>query len=80
MNLEELLELDEAKITVTEELSKRFGFESNDLIMIYGAITTSERFSRFTESLCHLCEDGNIRRFGAIIGSSEDIELKERPV
>ena len=43
--------------------------------MVGRAITTEERFEDFTESLCHLFDDGIIRRYGKKIGSFSDIEI-----
>lgn len=76
-SLSALLALGEAKIKLTGKLEGVFGFESDDLLIIYGAITTPERFARFTESLCHLSTDGNIRRYGRVIGTFENIETVE---
>ena len=45
------------------------------LIMVSGAITTEERFENFTDSLCHLFDDGIIRRYRREIGSFADIEV-----
>jgi len=75
--LSDLLALSRAKIKLTGDLSNRFGYEADELIIVHGAITTKERFSDFTESLCHLSDDGIIRRLGREIGSFKDIETLE---
>jgi hypothetical protein len=51
-----------------------FAEEAPHLIIVGGAITTTGRFHRFDESLCHLSADGIIRRYGREIGTAEDIE------
>lgn len=56
-----------------------FADENDRLILVIGAITTEGRFARFDESLCHLCDDGVIRRYGREIGVADDLEyLDER--
>ena len=58
----------------TEPLRSLFADEEPSLIIVIGAITTHGRFARFDESLCHLCGDGTIMRYGRVIGSADDIE------
>ena len=45
------------------------------LIMVGGAITTEERFENFADSICHLFDDGIIRRYSSEIGSFANIEV-----
>lgn len=51
------------------------GYDEQELIMVCGAITTRERFEEFDTSLCHLFSDGNIKRYGCVIGTVSDIEV-----
>jgi hypothetical protein len=55
-------------------LQAMFSEEAPHLIIVCGAITTTGIYARFGESLCHLSEDGVIRRYGREIGTAEDIE------
>lgn len=52
-----------------------FSDEQDRLILVGGAVTTPGRFARFEESLCHLFDTGEIRRFGAKIGTKDDLEF-----
>lgn len=73
MNCQELLELaDNQHVEIALHLPE---YEGVQLIMVGGAITTEERFENFTDSLCHLCDDGVIRRYRREIGSFADIEV-----
>lgn len=73
MNVQELLEIaDEQNVEIYLHLPE---YEGMNLIMVGGAITTQERFDNFTESLCHLFEDGIIRRYRREISSFADIEV-----
>lgn len=73
MNCQELLELaNNQNIEITLHLPE---YEGMQLIMVGGAITTEERFENFTNSLCHLYDDGIIRRYNHEIGSFADIEV-----
>ena len=73
MNCQELLELaDSQNVEIALHLPE---YEGVKLIMVGGAVTTEERFSNFTDSLCHLFDDGVIRRYGREIGSFADIEV-----
>lgn len=49
------------------------GIDRTDLIMVGGAITTKEGYENFKESICHLFNDGKIRRYGRVIGTIDDI-------
>jgi hypothetical protein len=72
MNCQELLELaDNQHVEIALHLPE---YEAQ-LIMVGGAITTEERFKNFTDSLCHLFDDGIIRRYSHEIGSFADIEV-----
>lgn len=73
MNCQELLELaDNQNVAIALHLPE---YEGLELIMVGGAITTKERFESFTDSLCHLFDDGVIRRYSREIGSFADIEV-----
>ena len=73
MNLQELLELaDNQNVKISLHLPE---YEGMQLIMVCGAITTQERFDDFEESLCHLFDDGVIRRYGSEVGTFADIEV-----
>ncbi len=47
------------------------------MLLIGGAIAFQEDYEDFRESYAHLAEDGNIYRYGEIIGTKEDIKLLE---
>lgn len=73
MNQEELIEIaNKPNVKIALHLPE---YEGMQLIMVGRAITTEERFEDFTESLCHLFDDGIIRRYGKKIGSFSDIEI-----
>ncbi len=40
-----------------------------------GAIATQEEFEEFRISYAHLNPDGNVKRFGKIIGTVKDIKI-----
>lgn len=61
---------------VMDKHRELFGAESDHLVLVLGAITTEARFQRFTESLAHLQQNGDIMRHGVKIGDVTDI--KER--
>lgn len=42
-----------------------------------GAITTKELYANFQKSIAHLYPDGEIRRFGVLVGHKEDITVIE---
>ena len=59
---------------------RRIRLFGNDYILIGdlengGPIATEEQYSNFECSFAHLKQDGNIYRFGEIIGTRDDIEL-----
>lgn len=73
MNCQELLDIaNNENVEIALHLPE---YESMKLIMVGGAITTQERFDDFTDSLCHLMDTGEIKRYGRIIGSFADIEV-----
>jgi len=72
MNCQELLKLADNHVEIALHLPE---YEGMQLIMVSGAITTEERFENFTDSLCHLFDDGIIRRYRREIGSFADIEV-----
>lgn len=73
MNCQELLELaHNQNVKIAFHLPE---YEGLQLIMVGGVITTEERFENFTDSLCHLFDDGIIRRYSREIGSFADIEV-----
>lgn len=56
---------------------KKIRFQNTDMLLIGGAIAFQEDYEDFRESYAHLAEDGNIYRYGEIIGTKEDIKLLE---
>jgi hypothetical protein len=73
MNLRDLLELAaNQNVKIALHLPE---YEGMQLIMVGGAITTREGFENLTDSICHLDEDGIIRRHHREIGSFSDIEV-----
>lgn len=45
-----------------------------------GAIATEEQFNNFEMSYTHLFENGNILRYGVVIGNISEIEWIDKPV
>lgn len=73
MNCQDLLEIaDNQNVDIALHLPE---YEGVKLIMVGGAITTQQRFDDFEVSLCHLFEDGIIRRYSREIGTFNDIEV-----
>lgn len=68
------------RVRIVGELDADFGFENDLLILVGGALTTPERFARFHESLAHVMDNGEIKRFGRVIGSVSQLEIvQEQP-
>lgn len=56
-------------------------WKGEQLYLVGNAITTQERFARFSESIAHIYEDGHISRFGINVGDvSEITTLDGKPV
>jgi len=59
----------------------RIKFQDNEYLLIGddietgGAIATQEEWDNFAENYAHLFRDGRILRYGAEIGTREDIEV-----
>ena len=53
--------------------------DRNDLILIGGAVTTKDRYDNdyWADSLAHVSEDGTIKRYLQVIGTVDDIELRD---
>jgi len=66
------------KIGFKGEMKNYFGYETEKMILVGGAITTEERLIRFTESLAYLMDNGDIMRFGKKIGTIDDIEILDQ--
>jgi hypothetical protein len=60
---------------------KKIRFMGKEMLMsdgktgIGGAITTKDAYEKGHISFAHLCPDGNIMRYGKIIGTKKDIEI-----
>lgn len=73
MNCEELLQIsNDRNVDILLHLPE---YEGMKLIMVGGAICTQEMYDNFTESFCHLVNDGQIWRYHRVIGSFSDIEV-----
>lgn len=44
-----------------------------------GAIATKKQFENFEPSYAHLCPNGDIKKYGVVIGSVEDIKFIKTP-
>lgn len=59
---------------------EKIEFKGQPYIFVGGAITTKEDFENGRASFAHLHDDGNISRFGTIIGTKEDITFTGKKV
>ena len=56
------------------EFHPRITFLGQDYILVGGhAITTETAYLKGEATFAHLCDDGQIRRFGQVIGTAQDI-------
>lgn len=63
----------------TEKDERQFiRFQGQKFVLVEGAIAYEEDYEEFRPSYAHLFEDGNIKRFGKIIGTKADIEFINR--
>ncbi len=58
---------------------KRIRFKSNDYILVGdgadGAIATEEQYHNGLTSYAHLFPSGEVKRYGEVIGTIEDVEF-----
>ena len=54
---------------------EKIKFQGREYLMVGDAITTEERFKSATMSYAHLFKNGDIKRYGKIIGKKDDIEF-----
>ena len=54
---------------------KKIKFQGKEWLMVENAITTKEWYEAGIVSYAHLCENGDIKRYGTVVGTKDDIEF-----
>ncbi len=56
---------------------QKIRFKGQEYLLVEGAIATPEQYENFLPSYAHLFENGEILRYGKLIGNKSDIEYLE---